>query len=323
MAEEYTLESLESDLYDLALKMHEIDTLEQTIEQFWAAAAVQAIPFAGTVFWQLYTEIQAQNQASIISADSDRLGQIPNRCRRIVGIDHHQFEDAQQHFESVALDMVDFQGAPGNVLSNIGNWNGAAAEAFEEYFSGYEPAQARQAALLLAQINACASLTEIVKRAKEAVRALLDGAKKLADDMIAAYKESLKDLTVALVVGVVTIAAAGFGVAAAGIGVAEGAAGGAAALTGAIGGSLGSLSSSVYTIEQVYVDLEARSGDGLIDSVSDILKVNEDSLATADDEIYADLELIRSEWSISQIAIPAPPGSDEVSGDSFHHESAS
>lgn len=323
MAEEYTLEALESDLYTLALKMHEIDNLEQTVAQFWTAAAVQAIPFAGTAFWQLYTEIQAQNEASIISADSDRLGQLPDRCRRIVGIDHHQFEGAQRHFEPVALDMVDFQGAPGNVLSNIGNWNGTAAEAFEEYFSGYAPAQARQAELLVAQINACASLMEIVKQAKEAVKALLEGAKKLADDMIEAYKETLKDLTVTLVVGVVTIVAAGFGVAAAGAAVAGGAAGGAAALAGAIGGGVGSLSSSVYTIEQTYVELEASTGDGVISSVSDLLKTTEDAITNADDEIHADLEVIRSEWSISQIAIPAPPGSDEISGDSFHHESAS
>lgn len=321
MAEEYTLEALESDLYDLALKMHEIDNLEQTIDQFWAAAAVQVIP-GGGAFWQLYTEIQAQNQASIISADSDRLDQIPDRCRRIVGIDHHQFEGAQRHFEPVALDMVDLKGAPGNVMSNIGNWYGDAAEAFEEYFAGYEPSQSRQAAMLVAQINACTSLTEIVKQAKEAVRALLEGAKKLADDLIDAYKESLKDLTVTLAVGVVTIAAAGFGLAAAGIAAAGGAAGGATALAGAIGGSVGSLTSSVYSIEQVYVDLEASSGDDLIGSTSDLLKTTEDALATADDEIFADLEVIRSEWTISQIAIPAPPGSDEVSGDSFHHESA-
>ena len=303
MAEtEYTLNDLESDLYDLALKMHEIDNLEQAVDQFWARAAVEAIPFAGPVFWQLYSEIQAQNEARIISADSDLLGSLPDRCRRIVGIDHHPFEDAQEHFEAIAFDMVDLYGA--------------AAEAFETYFAGYEPAQARQAALLAAEINACASLAALVLQSKGAVNDLLEKALGLADQMITTYKETLKALAVGLTAVVITIVAAGFSIGAA--------AGATAALgaTGAAAGGVGSLVSSVYGFEQAYKEIEGKNREGLLDSVSGILEDIEDAVTIADQEIHDDLEKIRVEWSISQIAIPAPPGVDEVSGDSFYHESA-
>jgi hypothetical protein len=313
---EYTLEALESDLYTLALKMNEIDTLERTIDQFWAAAAVQAIPFAGQVFWQLYSEIQAQNEARVISADSDLLGSLPDRCRRIVDIDHHQFEGAQSHFEAIGFAMVDMYGAPGNILSNIGSWYGTAAEAFETYFTGYEPAQARQAALLAAEINACASLTALVVQSKAAVKKLMEETVGLADEMITAYKETLKALTVGLVAVVFTIVAAGFGIGAA--------AGATAALgaTGAATGGVGSLVSSVYGFEQAYKEIKGQDRESLLDSTSFTLGEIEGAIDTADQEIHDDLEKIRAEWSISQIAIPAPPGSDEISGDSFYHESA-
>lgn len=316
MAEEYTLEALESDLYDLALKMHEIEDLEQAVDQFWTATAVQAIPFAGTAFWQLYSEIQAQNEARIISADSDLLGTLPDRCRRIVGIDHHQFEAAQQYFESVALGMVELQGAPGNILSNIGNWYGSAAEAFETYFAEYQPAQARQAALVAAEINACASLTALVAQSKVAVKNLLVTTSALADEMIATYKKTLKALAVGVTGVALTIVAAGFGFAAAA---------GATAVVASVGtgvGAAGSLISSAYGFEQAYKDIEGNDRESLLEDASATLEDTEDSITIADQEISSDLEKIRTEWSISQIAIPTPPGSDEVSGDSFYHDSA-
>jgi hypothetical protein len=316
MAEEYTLEALESDLYTLALKMNEIEKLEQAVEQFWTAAAVQAIPFTGAAFWQLYSEIQAQNDASIISADSELLGTVPDRCRRIVGIDHHQFEAAQEYFESIGFSMVDLHGAPGNILSNIGSWYGSTAEAFETYFTGYEPAQARQAALLAAQVNACASLTALVVQSKAAVKELLTQTLVLADEMISTYEKTMKALEAGLVAVVFTIVAAGFGFAAA----AGATAAVAAAGTGV--GAVGSLISSAYGFEQAYKEIEGKDRESLLDSASKILVDIEDAVDTADQEIYGDLEMIRGEWNISQIAIPAPPGSDEVSGDSFYHESA-
>jgi hypothetical protein len=314
--EEYTLDALESDLYTLALKMNEIANLEQAVDQFWTATAVQAIPFAGTAFWQLYSEIQAQNEARIISSDSELLGSIPDRCRRLVGINHHQFEEAQEYFESVAYGMADLEGAPGNVLANIGNWNGTAAEAFETYFTGYEPAQARQAALLAAEINACASLTALVVQAKAAVKDLFKVTIELADDMIATYKETLKALAVGLVAAVLTIVAAGFGFAAAA---------GATAVVASAGtgaGAAGSLISSAYGFDQAYGQIEGKNREELLTSMSDTLARTEETVSIADQEIHDDIETIRAQWSIGQIAIPAPPGSDEISGDSFYHESA-
>ncbi|GAA2126983.1 hypothetical protein [Glycomyces algeriensis] len=316
MPEDYSLQALDSDLYTLALKMNEIDNLEQTVDQFWAAAAVQAIPIAGTAFWQLYSAIQAQNEARVISADSELLGSLPDRCRRIVGIDPLQFEGAKEHFESVAYGMVDLQGAPGNVLSNIGSWNGTAAEAFETYFTGYEPAQSRQAALLAAEINACISLTALVGDSKIAVKSLLESSIKLADEMIETYKETLKALTVGLVAAVVTIAAAGFAA------VAATGATAALAVTGTGAGAVGSLISSVYGFEQAYGQIEGKNREELLSSISDNLRRLEETVSTADQEIFDDLETICAQWNIGQIAIPAPPGGDEISGDSFYHESA-
>lgn len=314
--EEYSLQALDSDLYTLALKMNEIDNLEQAVDQFWAAAAVQAIPFAGSAFWQLYSEIQARNEARVISADSDLLGSLPDRCRRIVGVDHHQFQEAQAYFESVAIGMVELQGAPGNVLSNISNWNGAAAEAFETYFTGYEKAQARQAALLAAEVNACISLTALVAQSKAAVKSLLESSIQLADEMIRKYEETLKALAVGLTAAALTVIAAGFGFAAA--------TGATAALaaTGTGAGAVGSLISSAYGFEQAYAQIEGQNRESLLASISDTLSRTEETVSTADQEIHDDLETIRAQWSIGQIAIPAPPGSDEISGDSFYHESA-
>jgi hypothetical protein len=316
--EEYTLEALESDLYDLALKMNEIDNLEQTVDQFWAAAAVHAIPVPGlgAAFWQLYSEIQAQNEARVISADSALLDTIPDRCRRIVGIDHHQFEAAQEAFEAVGFEMVDLYGAPGNILTNIGSWYGTAAEAFETYFSGYEPAQARQAALLAAEVNACASLTALVMQSKVAVRDLLEKNLDLADQMITLYKETLKSLSASLTAVVITLVAAGFGFAAAAGATA------AVAATGTAAGTAGNLVSSAYGFEQAYENIEGQDRESLLRSMSRALARTEEAVSIADQEIHDDLETIRAEWNVSQIAIPAPPGSDEISGDSFYHESA-
>lgn len=78
----------------------------------------------------------------------------------------------------------------------------------------------------------------------------------------------------------------------------------------------------MYGFEQAYEKTEGNNRESLLDSLLNTLSRTEEAVGTADQEIRDDLETIRAEWNTSQIAIPAPPGSDEVSGDSFCHESA-
>jgi hypothetical protein len=159
-------------------------------------------------------------------------------------------------------------------------------------------------------------LTALVTQAKQAVKDLLAKTLVLADEMITKYKETLKALDVGLAAAVLTIVATGFGV-----GAATGATAGLAA-TGAATGGAGSLVSSVYGFDQAYKNIEGQDRESLLDSASFMLGETETAIDTADQEIHDDLEKVRSEWSISQIAIPAPPGSDEISGESFYHDSA-
>ncbi|RRR99372.1 hypothetical protein [Glycomyces terrestris] len=310
----YSLEQLDQDLYDLASKLHEMKALEQTIDEFWARVGVQAIPLVGTWFQLIYDEITSGQEGVIISSDAAVLEDLPDRCRRLVGIDSAPFHDAAALFESTAADMVGIEGAPGNILSNIGNWYGDAAEAFEEYFSAYSPAQARQAELFASTINACSSLEAAALQANAAVQSLMAEALKMADQMIAAYKDTQKALEVNLVIGILGIAAAGFGVVAA--------AGAAAAIAGAASSGAGSLVSSIYAFSQIDAQLEASDSNTLVSSMSRNLASTETAIMQADEEIYSAIEALRGNWSMREIAIPAPPGSDEVDTESFHHESS-
>ncbi len=45
-------------------------------------------------------------------------------------------------------------------------------------------------------------------------------------------------------------------------------------------------------------------------------------LRSADDENHAGIDSIRSEWSMREVAMPTPPGADEIDIESFHHESS-
>lgn len=310
----YTLEQLDGDLYDLALKLYDMKALEQAIDEFWASVAVDAIPLVGPWLNALYDKYRSAQDPVIIGSDAAVLADLPDRCRYLVGIDPVPYQEATVHFEATALDMVGIEGAPGNILGKIGNWYGDAAEAFEEYFAGYSPAQARQAELFAATINASASLEATVRGGQQAVRDLLTQALSLADQMIDKYKGTQKALEVNLAIGVAGIAAAGFGIAAAG--------GAAAALGGAVSSGAGSLVSSIYAFNQTYSELSASDSDELVESMSVLLVGIESAVHDADEGIATEIETIRSEWTMREMAIPAPPGADEVNTESFHHESA-
>jgi L-lactate utilization protein LutC len=309
----YPLEELEQHLYELAVKLHDMKALEQAIDQFWAEFALEAIPLVGPYFAALYEKFSSEQGAVVSSGDYPVLEGLPNRCRNIVGIDPTTFTEAQGIFEPVAMDMVGIEGAPGNMLTKIGSWYGDAAEAFEDYFAGYAPAQARQAELFAATINSCASLEELAVQSKLAVKELLQQSLELADKMITTYKETQKALKINAVIAVVGIAAAGFGAAAAA---------GAAALSSAAAGGVSALLSSTYSFDQVYTQLAASDSASLIDTFNEHLVKVETAITQADDEISGEIERLREGWTMSQVTIPAPPGSDEVGIDGFHHESS-
>jgi uncharacterized protein YukE len=312
VADRYTLDQLESDLSDLAPKVRELLALEGAVAE-WDVLTAAASLTGGPSFPIYYEGALRQVDEQFPDGGLDFLGNLPDRCRRVVGIDPEPFRSAQGTLEAIAVDLVDLEGAPGNILGKIGNWYGDAAEAFEEYFSGYAPAQARQAELLASAINACMSLDEMVTAAGKALRSQMKGAIELAQRLIEEYWAAQSALTVAVGVTVIGLATMGFGLAAAA---------GAAALASAIGGGAGALASGVYSIQQVEKEMSAKNLEEFIDALNTDLVEVEEAVNTADQEIYDAIDALRSEWTMRQIEIPAPPGAGDVDTESFHHESA-
>ncbi|MQM28345.1 hypothetical protein [Glycomyces albidus] len=312
MAERYTLDQLENDLSELAAKVRELAALEEAVADWDVLTAAASL--AGAPSFPVYYEnALGQVDDRYPGGGLDILGVFPDRCRRIAGIEPEPFRVAQAALESIALEMVDLEGAPGNILNKIGNWYGDAAEAFEEYFSGYAPAQARQAELLAAAINACKSLDDTVTQANEALRSQIKGAIELATGLIEAYWESQTTLTVAVAVTVIGLATMGFGLAAAA---------GAAALLSAIGGGAGALASGAYSVYQSEKEMSAKNLGEFVNGIDGNLTELETAVNTADEDIFDEIDALRSEWTMSKIAIPAPPGAGEVDSDTFSHESS-
>nr|BFF22433.1 hypothetical protein GCM10025732_03980 [Glycomyces mayteni] len=249
MAERYTLDQLEGHLSELAPKIRELLALEMAVADWNVLTAAGSI--AGGPSFPVYYEIALQKvDEAYPGGGLDFLGNLPERTRRIVEIEPEPFRSAQATLESAALSMVDLEGAPGNVLGKIGNWYGDAAEAFEEYFSAYAPAQSRQAELFASAINACMSLDLAVTASIAAVKSQIEGALELAQGLIDGYWAAQAALTVAVGVTVIGLATMGFGLAAAA---------GAAAIASAAGGGAGALASGVYSIQSAEKEMSAKN----------------------------------------------------------------
>jgi hypothetical protein len=107
-----------------------------------------------------------------------------------------------------------------------------------------------------------------------------------------------------------------------GAGLSMGAAAGAAlAITGAASGGVASLASGAYSFSQSEKQLSALNLQDLKDQLHLHLTEIEGPIVEADDEIAESIEALRAQWTMEKIAIPAPPGGDEVDIESFHHES--
>ncbi|WP_335991597.1 WXG100 family type VII secretion target [Glycomyces sp. MUSA5-2] len=308
-----TADEVEMKLYDLAVKANELKALETAVDAWNPAAAAAAAVGMGLPF-QAYYNAAIDSQGGVISSgDYPELRSIPELCRNIFSIDPEEFRGATELLDAVAKDMADFQGAPGNVLTKIGNWYGDAAEAFEEYFSGYEGAQARQAEMLAATVNACGSLASIVETSQESMSSLLTSANELADKMIQHYWDTQEAMQNTMTLVVLAVIAAGLS---------AGAAVGALALVGSIGGGVSALAGGMYSFQLSEDELSAQNLSTLLDDVCGKFTEVESAIRHADDEIFENIDALRSGWSMREVAIPAPPGADETDIESFHHESS-
>lgn len=312
MSEVLTADQLEQQLYSLAVKINELQALEAAIDVWSPMASIAASAGTGLSFEAYYDAALTSQGGVISSGEYPELRGIPDFCRNILSIDDGQFSAATELLDGVALDMVDLQGAPGNVLNKIGNWYGDAAESFEEYFSGFSPSQARQAELLSAAVNSCASMEAMATSAKESATSLIKGAADLADEMIKIYWDTQKALQTTVTLGILSLAAAGMS---------AGASTGALALAGSVGGGASTLAGSVYSFQVTEAQLEADDLQSLLDGLNDRFREVEVAIRSADDEIYSSIDALRSEWSMREVAVPAPPAADEANTQSFHHES--
>lgn len=308
-----TPEELEQALYDLAVNINELRALEAAIEAWGPLAAAAATVGTGLPFTAYYEAAKEKEGAVISSGDYPDLRNIPDFCRNVYSIDAEQFSGAAELLDAVAMDMADLEGAPGNVLNKIGNWYGTAAEAFEEYFAGYRPAQMRQAEMFAAAVNACASLEAMATTAKETVASLIEGANALTAEMIKVYWEKQETMQNTVSIAVLGVVAAGLS---------AGAATGALAVVGSLGGGATGLAGSMYSFHLTENELTANNLDSLLDDLGARFSEVETALRSADDEIHAAIDSIRSEWSMREVAMPSPPGADEIDIESFHHESS-
>ncbi|WP_026923557.1 hypothetical protein [Glycomyces arizonensis] len=308
-----TPEELEQALYELAVNIHELKALETAIDAWNPLSAAAAAVGTGLPFKAYYEAAMEKEGAVISSEDSPDLGGIPDFCRNVYSIDAEQFSGAAEILDVVALDMVDLEGAPGNVLNKIGDWYGDAAESFEEYFSGYRPAQLRQAEMFAAADNACASLKAMASAAKDSAGNLIDGALTLTAEMIKVYWEQQEAMQDTITIGVLSLVAAGLS---------AGASAGALAIAGALGGGVTGLAGSMYSFQLTEKQLTAKNVSSLLRNLGTRFGEVETALREADDEIYAAIDAVRSEWPMRKVAIPVPPGADEINTESFHHESS-
>lgn len=67
---------------------------------------------------------------------------------------------------------------------------------------------------------------------------------------------------------------------------------------------------------------KAKDSKDFLNELHKALVYTEKIITDADDEIYENIEMVQSAWSMREIAIPAPPGTDEIDTESFHHESS-
>ncbi|MCC3763582.1 hypothetical protein K3N28_10910 [Glycomyces sp. TRM65418] len=68
--------------------------------------------------------------------------------------------------------------------------------------------------------------------------------------------------------------------------------------------------------------LTANNLETLLTSLGERFSEVESAIREADDEICESIDALRSEWSMREIAIPAPPGAEDVDTESFHHASS-
>lgn len=311
MSNPYTLENLADHLGTLNLKIQRMKQLEYVIDNYWKLQAASVITGPA-----LAASLLEEAEASITSqSELGYLGDIPERCQFLVGLDPRPFQSAQTTLEEFAADVVELEDDPGNILNKvIGSWYGTAAGEFEDYFSAYENTQLIQAELYVCSVNACSSIFNILTASNASIGPLLAGAIDLADKIISSYEDNLEALTVALVVTVLGVLAGGLGFIAA--------AGAAVAAVGAVAGGTSALISGAYQIDQIEAALEAQDADGVIDTLSTALAELETAFHQVDDEVATEIEKVQNDWAAAKIAIPAPPGGDEVNPESFHHESS-
>jgi hypothetical protein len=175
------------------------------------------------------------------------------------------------------------------------------------------PGEGDKFAADLYELYACASLESIATHSKVAVSSLIKNANTLAEGMIKTYWDTQEAMQDTMTIAVVSVVAAGLS---------AGAASGAVVVTGSLGGGCASLASAMYSFHLSDKELSVKTRQGLLDGTHQMLVEVESAMTEADDEIYQGIDSLRSEWNMREIAIPAPPGSDEVDIESFHHGSS-
>lgn len=314
MASVYGLDELMWDLTLLGDKIVTMKAWEETFHKYDQMAAINPVAAkVQTAFDWLASQFSEEKAKILGSGQLAQLGDLPDRLSAIVGIPFQPFVGTATGLSPLNFKFTDMTGDPGQILTRlIGQWEGSAAEAFEDYFAAYERSQARQAELFAYLINGCASVGEVLVQCHHSVKELVRVASAVADEINGGYEKELRRRTEA--------AAAAFAIIATTV-ITAGVATGAAAVATFAAGTI-SLTQNVLSAEMAQRDFIAIDSVSLIDSLSDHTMKIESVLQAMDDELCGAVEAILAEWPITASTIPAPPGSDEIDESTFYHESA-
>lgn len=314
MAPVYGIDELQWHLTRLGDQVATMKTWEQLFDRLERQVAINPALATLDMMASWIASQFDEEKAKILGASQlAQLNDIPERMAAIVGIPFQPFVQTAGSLSSVALKFADMSGDPGEILTRvIGQWEGSAADDFEEYFSAYEPAQLRQAELFANLVNGCTSIGEALIEFQKSVKSLVEAAWKVANEINASYEKELQrraDAVVAAAIIVVTTVITG--------GAATGAAAGATYASGAI-----SLAHNVVAASAEERQFKATDSETFIESLSDLLSILESSLDLVDSEVYSAIDAVRSEWSLTDSTIPSPPGAGDINEESFRHESA-
>lgn len=238
---------------------------------------------------------------------------IYDRCFPYAHLDPDPFRESADSFDAAISSMLDITSNPGNILTDIGNWYGDAAESFEVHLLNFGVAKSKQSEVVINLSNGCNSIYDLIENTQNSIQDLIKGGIEFAEercvslenDSSAKDTEEIKRLVFYISAGV---SASAFTKVAKDV---------EEQLTGS---SLLTFASLQFIASEKNINSGSDVND-IPDSIRASLNSIEESFQSGDEDIHNELEKVLSSWSLKELVFPAPAGLSNISSNDFRHES--